>query len=806
MALSVLLFRHHIFGDGLYIGNPDRLNSNLKILKFHVDALAQGHLDAWSPFEMLGYDTFALPYTFPSVFTYLAFVLGPSNLYVAAGYEAAALLAASGAAAYAFLRIQVRKALPSLIGAILYQFSALSILKVSQNDLSFAVFILIPILLFLIKRIQFEEPRPSFIWLSISFFLLLHFMFLQKASYALILAGSYAILRSITARDWRILALVSVAGLVGLLGAFPRLFGIAVAIKQYSRVVSGLNFDNFVDVYQFQRNFPYQILRWFDGSLLGRFPSEGSVVLHNNVNLTEGFLLYTSSFVPFLILFGVLRYGGRLLGLAYSRKDDAAFFFWFLLFTFSVIVIPSVTNLIWLLYFKMDFTHARILIIGLLPLSVIVGLLLVDREPSRPSSLKVTAYLWFVAVLLALLMVFGTQRIADSYLGSTLVFFGDQDVHLRHSALVRIGLSAALVLLLMLGMSRVPFGRQGRYLSAPARLTIAQVAYRALALAVGLHTFINADFQINGLHTRAEPAFLAGDNYYSTKENFHPPAPDEIAAFKDRLDNDKYRAALVCDPKVAGGFCAGHIPEFWHLRVVDGYYGSGVPTRIATLPWRAGVSLRTISFTDPKELDWPILSLLNVRYAVKVSEAFYRNNQARPGEPWRSASVEDLNVIANPLPVVPRYFFAGAIEPVASASEATDRIFKGNELADVTAVSFVENIPQSRRFSGGEVISATGTGDHLQITVDQAASDRFLVANELFFPGWTATADGKPMEIYPANAVMRGVVVPAGTTKVELFYTPMVFRNMSLAFYGVASFLFVAGSFLFGRQTLAARR
>jgi hypothetical protein len=32
VILSLILFRSHLFGDGLYIGNPDRLNSNLKIL------------------------------------------------------------------------------------------------------------------------------------------------------------------------------------------------------------------------------------------------------------------------------------------------------------------------------------------------------------------------------------------------------------------------------------------------------------------------------------------------------------------------------------------------------------------------------------------------------------------------------------------------------------------------------------------------------------------------------------------------------------------------------------------------------
>src|ERR1700716_4197730 len=81
VLLGLILFRSQVFGDGLYIGNPDRLNSNLKILKFQLDGLMGGHLDAWSQFEMLEYDTFALPYTFPSVFTLVAYLIGPDKLY-----------------------------------------------------------------------------------------------------------------------------------------------------------------------------------------------------------------------------------------------------------------------------------------------------------------------------------------------------------------------------------------------------------------------------------------------------------------------------------------------------------------------------------------------------------------------------------------------------------------------------------------------------------------------------------------------------------------------------------------------------
>jgi len=99
-------------------------------------------------------------------------------------------------------------------------------------------------------------------------------------------------------------------------------------------------------------------------------------------------------------------------------------------------------------------------------------------------------------------------------------------------------------------------------------------------------------------------------------------------------------------------------------------------------------------------------------------------------------------------------------------------------------------------------ISDIGSGDHVKLTVEPAAVDRFLVANELYYPGWTATVDGKPAPIYPTNAVMRGVVVPAGATTIDFTYTPFTRRNISFAFYGAALPLAAVGMFVFGRSSL----
>ena len=61
--------------------------------------------------------------------------------------------------------------------------------------------------------------------------------------------------------------------------------------------------------------------------------------------------------------------------------------------------------------------------------------------------------------------------------------------------------------------------------------------------------------------------------------------------------------------------------------------------------------------------------------------------------------------------------------------------------------------------------------ERLIVTLD-ATTPRVLVFAETFIPGWVATIDGKPTEIWRANAFYQAVLVPAGAHEIVFRYQP----------------------------------
>jgi hypothetical protein len=61
--------------------------------------------------------------------------------------------------------------------------------------------------------------------------------------------------------------------------------------------------------------------------------------------------------------------------------------------------------------------------------------------------------------------------------------------------------------------------------------------------------------------------------------------------------------------------------------------------------------------------------------------------------------------------------------------------------------------------------------------VDATAGRRsLLVLTDVWFPGWTATVDGRPASVQRVDYLLRGVELPPGRHRIELRYRPASFR------------------------------
>lgn len=71
------------------------------------------------------------------------------------------------------------------------------------------------------------------------------------------------------------------------------------------------------------------------------------------------------------------------------------------------------------------------------------------------------------------------------------------------------------------------------------------------------------------------------------------------------------------------------------------------------------------------------------------------------------------------------------------------------------------------------------------------ACDGMVVLSDSFYPGWIATVDSKPAQVYEVNIAMRGVIVPQGSHDIEYRYAPATVR-----LGGLLTAIGVAGSCL----------
>lgn len=156
-------------------------------------------------------------------------------------------------------------------------------------------------------------------------------------------------------------------------------------------------------------------------------------------------------------------------------------------------------------------------------------------------------------------------------------------------------------------------------------------------------------------------------------------------------------------------------------------------------------------------------ALLNVRYLVRPASA------AEPGSIYADT---DWKVYENPL-ALPRAWIVhqSVVEPssdrligrLAAPETAPDRVALTAEPLEATLAP-AEGAPDAVGWEGS-------SADRIEFTARTAANG-LLVIGEMFYPGWEAAVNGRPVRIHEVDGGLRGIVVPPGVSRIRLRYRP----------------------------------
>ena len=132
-----------------------------------------------------------------------------------------------------------------------------------------------------------------------------------------------------------------------------------------------------------------------------------------------------------------------------------------------------------------------------------------------------------------------------------------------------------------------------------------------------------------------------------------------------------------------------------------------------------------------------------------------------------------------PIKNLPRLQWYLCARPVAGPQAAWDQVMA--RVPDKENVLILEGLAgaDADRICGHQDTSGTAellseTPNELRIRVE-AGSPGWLLVRDTYYPGWRARVDGRPVPLYPANYLFRGVPVPAGVSEIALQYRPFSF-------------------------------
>jgi len=175
---------------------------------------------------------------------------------------------------------------------------------------------------------------------------------------------------------------------------------------------------------------------------------------------------------------------------------------------------------------------------------------------------------------------------------------------------------------------------------------------------------------------------------------------------------------------------------------------------------------------------YPVLNMLNTRWFFLGngnSSVLPIENPAAFGNAW----------------------FVHNVKQVGNANEEIDALGKENlhETAVILAGDDKDAAALPATFEADSAATITQTElTSTSVTYEtSSAKDALAVFSEIYYPGWTATIDGKDAHICRANYVLRAMLVPAGKHTIKMTFDPQSVKTTeTIAYVALIALLAIA--------------
>ena len=210
--------------------------------------------------------------------------------------------------------------------------------------------------------------------------------------------------------------------------------------------------------------------------------------------------------------------------------------------------------------------------------------------------------------------------------------------------------------------------------------------------------------------------------------------------------------------KSIGGYHAAKLRRYQEL--IDAYISPEMQKMMPAIA-KAGGDMTKVNGDSL----FPVLNMLNAKYFIVPLQA----NQ--------TVAIENPYVYGNA-------WFVDKVTYVKNANEELDTLGKLNLRHEAVAdARFQSQLGESKNQDSTSIVKLTAYEPN-QLTYDvRSATGGIVVFSEIFYPEWTATVDGKAVEIGRVDYVLRALNVDKGHHKVVLTFDPKSVKQTETVAY-----------------------